>query len=531
MLRFLVAVLVCGFAFSARAQNLGHATVTGRLTAEGVRAVIELDRGVTRLSFSQADVDRREDIDVLTPGLAWSGEGDVIVAARAFRRVELLVRPAARERDAKYPAFFRVGAGGVLYPPALKPDAGWSTRLRITTTRGQIRLPAGAPNIDSSLYIGPSAYVTRGAAADLIASPDTPAALREQITANLAVALHVYTTRLHAALPSRPIVVMAQAGDGRGFVGDVTPGPFVSLRFYGSTEDQTNDAYRVARFVAHEVFHFWNGSLVSNADGAPSWLHEGGADYAALLASMEAGALDDAGMREELGAALTRCRQGLQDEHDAAMNDLTFLSMNVRYPCGIVIQWAASLSAERGGGGGFFDVWAHMIAAAQARPSRTFTLADFYAGAGVDANAPPAPIRLITAERGAARWDQLPAALDAIGAEVSAEATPATRRVALIFHLLGQVCGNGDRGFYTEPNRIRLQTNSTCTLIADNSILTSVEGGDIVAPSQATYTAVQARCAARQEVRVVLDGDRAVAIPCRTELAPAPHAYVVNRWR
>lgn len=531
MMRWLLALLFCGVAFSASAQNVGQATVTARLAPNGVHAVIQLNRAVTRLAFSEADVERKEDIAVLTAGLAWSSDGDAIVSEQPFRRVELLVKPAARERDAKYPAFFHVGEGGVLYGPALKPDESWRTRLRVNTARGETRLPAGPPNIDSSLYIGPAAYVTRGAEGDLIASPDTPPALREQITTSLATALRVYGTQLHTDLPTRPIVVMAQGGEGQGFVGDVTPGPFVSLRFYGPAENQVNDAYRVTRFVSHEVFHFWNGSLVSNAEGTPSWLHEGGADFAALLASSEAGALDDAGMRQELGSALSRCKQGLQNENDVALNDLAFLSMHVRYPCGIVIQWAASLSAGRAGRGGFFDIWAHMIAAAQARPGRRFTLADFYQGAGADAAAPPAPIRLLTAEHGAARWDQLTAALEDLGADISAQATPDTRRAALIFHLLAQVCGAGDRGFYTEPGRIRLQTNSTCTLVADNSILTSVEGGDVVAPSEATYAAVQARCAARQDVRIVLDGARPVSLPCRTDLAPAPQAYVVNRWR
>lgn len=531
MLRWLLALLFCGVAFTASAERVGQAAVTAQLSPEGVRATIVLDHAVTRLAFSQADVVRSEDIAILTPGLAWSTEGDAIAATQAFRRVELLVRPAARERDAKYPAFFRVGAGGVFYGPALKADANWRTRLRVITGRGETRLPAGVPNIDSSLYIGPAAYVTHGAEADLIASPDTPAALRERVTTSLATAMRVYSTRLHATLPTRPIVVMTQAGAGEGFVGDVTPGPFVSLRFYGPAEQQLSNAYRVSRFVSHEVFHFWNGSLVSNAEGAPSWLHEGGADYATLLANMESGALDDAGMRNELGDALTHCRRGLEHEHDVGMNDIAFLSMDVRYPCGIVIQWAASLGAERAGHGGFFDIWAHIIAAARARPSHTFTLADFYAGAGFDASAPPPAIRLLTAEHGPARWPQLIDALKGLGADIGAASTSDTRREAVIFHLLRQVCTSGPFGFYNESTGIRLNANSTCTLLAENDVLTSIEGASLPSVSEATFATVQARCAARQDVRIVLDGARPVSIPCHADLPPAREAYVVNRWR
>jgi hypothetical protein len=326
-------------------------------------------------------------------------------------------------------------------------------------------------------------------------------------------------------------VVITQAGPGEGFVGDVTPGPFVSLRFYGSPEEQLSNSYRVTRFVSHEVFHFWNGSLVTNADGTPSWLHEGGADYAALLVGLDSGALDEAGMRGELGDALTHCRQGLEHEHDAGMNDIAFLSMNVRYPCGIVIQWAAALEAQRAAHGGFFDIWAHMISAARARRQHTFTLADFYEGAGFDANAPPAAIRLLTVEHGAARWPQLTAALEALGADINSASTSDTRREAVIFHLLRQVCTSGPFGFYNEATGIRLNANSTCTLLAENDVLTSIEGANLPAVSEATFAAVQTRCAARQEVRIVLNVNRPVSIPCRADLPAAREAYVINRWR
>jgi hypothetical protein len=529
----MAAILICGATLATGAgRPSGRATVAVHLVPEGVRAVIRLDRAVTRLALDDGDVERMEDVDVLTPGVTWSNDGAALVAEQSFRRVDVLVKPAARERDAKYPAFFRVGTGGVLYGPALKPGDDWRTRLTVTTAHGQIRLPAGTPNIDSSLYIGPAAYVTHGEDAELIVSPDTPTLLRERVTGILATALRTYSTHLGVPLSTRPIAVLAQGGGGLGFRGDVTPGPFMALRFYGPSRQQTSEASAsdVTRFVMHEVFHFWNGSLVHNAADAPAWLHEGGAEYAALLASMEAGALDDAGMRDELATALTRCRRALENAGDVGLNDLQELSSDVRYPCGVVIQWATSLGAERAGHGGFFRIWAHMIVAAQARTSRTFTLGDFYAGAGIDPAAPPEPIRLLTVAHGPNRWGKLEAALRALDVELGTAPNPATRRATLIQHLLGQICRSGSRGFYTEPNRIRLQTNPTCTLIPDNSILDRVEGGDVMAMDEKTYDTVRARCAAKEDVHIELDGNRDVAIPCRRDLPPPRDAYLVTRW-
>jgi hypothetical protein len=532
MLRWILALFSCGVAAAGQPGRPVHEmTVSARLTPEGVHAAIQLDHPVASLAFSTAAVDRQRDMTILTPGLEWS-EGDLIVANRPFRRFEILVRPASRELDAKYPAFFRVGTGGVLYGPSLKAGDGWRTRLRIRTARGEIHAPDGPRNIDGSVFIGPAAYVVRGSEADFITSPDTPALLRARVTEYFSVAMRTYTTGLRVSLDSRPIVVMAQGGTGEGFVGDVTPGPFVSLRFYGSSQEQVSDsiASRLTRFIAHEIFHFWNGSLAHNQDGGTSsWLHEGGADFAALLASRDAGKLQDEELRNELASALTRCRRELEDNGDVGMNAMSFLPAGVRYPCGIVIQWAASLEVARAGRGDFFDLWSRMIATARTRTDRAYKLSDFYTSIG-SGNLPPQAVRLLTVERGPARWNELKSHLESLGVVMDLQPTPESRRDGIVFHLLGQICKSGRRGFYREPDRIRLQTNETCTLIPDNSILSSVEGQDISALDDSAYEAVRNRCAERDVVRIVLDGERGVAVPCSQDLAPARAAYSIDRW-
>ena len=535
MLRQLVFLAV-GMASSAMAQSPPHlATVSVRLNPAGAQAVVQLDQAVTRFTFEDADVEREPDIDILTPGLKWTHGGHAIEAAQPFTRFEIQIKPATRERDAKYPAYFRVGQGGVLYAPGLKAGEGWRTQLNVTTAKGETRLPAGPPNFESSIYIGPVTYLSRVADVDLVTSPDTPALLRERLTAILAATLRTYTTALRTRLDTRPIIVMTQnGGQGLGFRGDVTGGPVLQMRVYGSPAQQTDESatYALTSFIAHEVFHFWNGSLVHNQQGGnASWLHEGGADYAALLVSLEAGALDDSGMRAELASALTRCRQALQDNKDVGMNELTFLDARVRYPCGLTIQWAAAMAAARAGRGGFYDVWSRMITTAKARADHRYTLRDFYESAGSAEGTPPEVVRLLTVEQGPARWTKLESALNELGADIARAPTPETRRDGLVFHLLAQVCKSGSRGFYREPGRIRLESNETCTLLTNGSILTSVEGGEVFATNEATYAAVQSKCAARKEVQVVLDGERNVAVPCLADLGPARDAYVVNRWR
>jgi hypothetical protein len=113
---------------------------------------------------------------------------------------------------------------------------------------------------------------------------------------------------------------------------------------------------------------------------------------------------------------------------------------------------------------------------------------------------------------------------------VDLKPTPESRRDGIVLHLLDQVCKSGRRGFFRELDRIRLQTNETCPLIPDNSILSSVEGQDISALDDFAYEAVRKRCAERDVVGIVLDGERSVAVPCSQDLAPARAAYSIDRW-
>lgn len=522
---------VLGASIQALASD---AAVTVRLTTDGARVTYSLDRRVSSFEFNKASVDRKAEIEILTPAITWTDDGAAVQSARPFKTFELLLRPASRDRDAQYPVLVRVGKGALIYGPALAGSSGWQTRLRVVPSKGDRVMPTGRLSSARAFFTGPATYVFHTQHADYIAPPEMPSRLRDRVEGILGTSLMTYAKQLRVDLDARPIVVLAYDGNGNGFTGDVSPGPLVSLRFHSPVQEQLTDAAtsRLTRFVAHEAFHFWNGHLANSEESArAAWLHEGGADYASLLVSTEMGQLDDEGMQRELSTALTNCRRALERQGDVGMDALQFLSRNVRYPCGMIIHWAADLEAKRAGRGGFYDVWAKMIASAGRRKSRTYTVGDFYEAVGREGGEPFPVARRLTAEQGPARWSAVESDLESLGAAIQSGPTPETRREGVILHLLAQVCTSGQRGFYTEPGGIRLQANATCTLIADNSVLTSVEGDDPAALAEATYATVQARCAARESVRVVLDSTRDVAIPCHQDLEPARVAYSVSRWR
>jgi hypothetical protein len=380
------------------------------------------------------------------------------------------------------------------------------------------------------VFIGPASHITQTEGAVIVAPPDAPRELHDAAAGEMRAAMRFYTQALGVSLPTEPVLVIAGGGEGQGQVGDVTPGPFVSMRFYGSAWGPPTPESRamLARFVSHEAFHFWNGSLAHHAQDAPTWLHEGGADYAALLSAHNTGALDEAGVRAALGEALTRCRDGLRQRGDVGMNSIDFLPQQIRYPCGIVIQWAADLSMHRANGD-VLDVWARMIAASQSREGNTYSLTDFTAAPGMSDAA--SVIALLTEQSGAARWSALTTALQGLGAEISSAPTPDTRRVAVLFHLLLQNCpGAENYGFYTDGGRVRLDTVAQCGALS-NVVLDSIEGGDPFAPSAETYTRVQAACAANRPVVLTLQSGQRIDAQCTRPLDDAPTAYAVSRWR
>src|SRR5262249_2074749 len=153
------------FAVPASAQHLSTATVSVALQADGVHAHYVLDHEVTRFAFAQADAVREEDMVVLTPGLTLGH--DAISASKPFRRFDGLVKPFVRERDAKYPGFFRVGEGGVLYGRILRAEPSWRTTLTIDTAHGHTFRPTTI-DLDGSIYIGPTAYIAAETHGDII---------------------------------------------------------------------------------------------------------------------------------------------------------------------------------------------------------------------------------------------------------------------------------------------------------------------------------------------------------------------------
>ena len=152
------------------------------------------------------------------------------------------------------------------------------------------------------------------------------------------------------------------------FHGDVTDNQVIFLRFHGPKWDEPDPraGSRVATFVRHEAFHLWN--RVQEPD-APPWLHEGGAEYAAIVAAVDGGRLtQDQGM-EQVAYYVGRCRAALGAEPIAELP----AKGSAVYACGVTAQWLADLEARSvtDGDRNTFTLWQDLLTIADTRKAET----------------------------------------------------------------------------------------------------------------------------------------------------------------
>lgn len=526
-----VAALATGLATAALARD----RIDIQITPEpgGLRAAYSLSRPVEQLAFDQKAPTVRQD--------TWRPPDDMVLAdgvlrrkdGKRFQAFEVRITPDTAPRDRSYPALTRVGEGWQVYGPYFRlVDDKPLVVAHVTRPGGWVVAPAEAKDadriaLDGWTFVGPGGYVAKGPAT-LIASPHVEAALKARIgkAANGAAAL--YGRRLGVRLETPPTVIVTRVpAFGQGRQGDVSGG-VVSLRFFGPDKDTWESSGMVAKFVDHEVFHLWNNRLFASRDGEnEAWLHEGMAEYAALLAGREQGELTDAEVGRELTDRLNDCVAGLRPKGLASDPPKRGKAV---YDCGVMVQWSADLVARSASGGrrDVFDIWRDLFMASRAR-DLTYDARDFLARAGQSAS-PEDPLRLLMEPDVDNRWDRLTAALNARGARIVGTRSAAVERQNLLFHLEGLVC-TGGFGFYGDnPSALKLDTGDRCGPLNGDPLIDAVAGHDVVADALAARDAAVEICAAKSDVVFTYRGKLVATIACKTPLPPRPLAWTVEAW-
>ena len=500
---------------------------------DGVEADFTLAAPVAKLALAHpAEAVRADTWRLLDPGLLLMGGVVSRADGKPLRRFAVKITPDTAPRDRSYPGLTPVGRGWQLYGPYLELEGRpVSLRAAPPLPRGWVLAPDpdGKRDPDGYVYLGPAAYATRDDI-PMIVGPDVSASLKGVIETDAEQAAGAYRRRLGLELPRKPILIVARVprvSRSYGWEGDVANGPVVSLRFFGETGwDEPDAAARadIARFVYHEFFHLWNARVARSTQGdtAP-WLHEGMAEYAALLAALDDGLIDDAAMRKELTFHLNGCARILQGRGLKAGGPRQGYAV---YDCGVLAEWMADLDARARGQADVFQVWRRLFAADKSG-RRDYDVAAFLkAATGPE---PDDPLVLLAEPRGPDGWERIAAALTARGAALEKTQAPDVQRAAMMMHLLGQAC-IGNRGFRTTSSGLALDTGDRCGLLNGDPVVDTVAGVDVMRDPTAAFDAVSGLCARGGEVALAGQGKSVGAVVCRAPL-PATAAWAVAKWR
>lgn len=495
-----VALICTAVAPSALAQSEPVVRAVASVADDGVVLRYALPRPTTEVAFADKGAPRGR-WSVTTPGLTLTD--GVISGPTPFQSFELKLLPDAEELDRTYISLTRAGEGRVLYGPALMIE-GVRTDLSFDLTPGQAALPL-QNSIGGYAYVGPSEAIEAGPAADVVVGANVPADLAAPARRAFFDALAFYERELGRGLPFRPAVIVSVDSPGPAtFRGDVTDTGVISVRFYGDLWRESADD--VPPFLWHEAFHLWNGHAViaRDADEAP-WLHEGAADYAALIGAVTSGDLSEDQARERLMRRVNGCRSVLGAR---PLDPSRLRSGGAPYDCGVLFQWLADLDL-RAKGSDILDLWRDLLATGA--DNAGYGVADFRARLPADS----AVLRLLD-RPGEGRWADVRRRLSERGVTLINRPGDRDLRNAALFHVLSQAC-TGGYGFSRAAEGLILDEGS-CGALSGAPTVVRVEGADLSSDGRVVFDAIKARCDAGQPVRVSTLDRRDLETPCARPL-------------
>lgn len=485
------------------------AAVTLSRTDVGLRAVLRPTSPTASLAFADSGSIRRDAWSASDPQTIF--EGTQLRATGVRDAFELELPADAEEFDRVYPSVTRVGPASVLYGPALVAEEVPSASV-VQTTGNDVVLPSEARLEEGYVFVGETGLVEPRDGYTLVGGAAVAPWIAKTVSSAAEAAFPLFAS-MFGPLPGAPIVTVTQDSPGpMGFHGDVTENGFVFLRFHGQVWDAFDPraAARISTFVRHEAFHLWNRNV---APGTPPWLHEGGAEYAAVVAAVVGGVLSEADALEQVSYRAARCRAALGEQ---AMSELGGGGSAV-YDCGVTVQWLADLGRRTSSGGEehVFTLWASLLSQA---PETGYTLASFRELAG------PLAGRFLDG----AGWEALGAELAGLGVEVETTPDPDEDRSRLLNHLMSSSCGSGRFGFWQEDGFVRLDTAQGCGVLSNKPELTAVESHLLGPDASQAMVAAIVRCEAGKPVRATSRDGSTLEIPCETPPSRVPGFRVLR---
>ncbi len=503
--------------------------ITLHFNPDGIRATYVIAEPIIGLDLDGEAGDIRVDSwRSGSPGVVLSATG--VAADVPIQRFDILVSPDTRQRDRIYPSLTPIGDGWLIFGPYLKPQ-GDKQHISISADLPQGWIAAGRRDASGALmwdgwiYAGPVEYVSTDAAGiGIVAPPAMPSWLKSEVFESANGAAGFYERRLGVKLPFTPTIVMSHHPEAQGVLrGDTTDGAMMSVRFFGAQWAERVDAaaVAVAEFLAHEVFHFWNGELAESAENSERpWVHEGGATYAALLAARKRGVMDERAFLAAMNRHLSRCQTALSGDKDLETQGPK--GGQAAYSCGALLQWTLDIGVRQASSDRLdvLSVWASVFAESLAG-ERFYTTDSLLRASG--ANATKAA-EVLLRSTGPTRWADLTAAANAYGAEMRWDRSAEVDRSQAILHLLNQYCEpDKPRGFATYPgDRIVLDAQAHCgQMYAPKADVDAIAGFHVIHQPTALNDRVREICAADGVVTFSFKGQPVLAPQCKAPMPPS----------
>ena len=515
-------------------EKIGSAELFVSLVGDDIIVTITLSRPVTTLRLDQADVIRDDALRLKTPGLTFAN--DVISSQMPFTRATFRLIEDLSDRDAKYPPYYRIGQGRLIYSKAIYPDqTQWNIKLAPLSLPNQWvrwpqeQLPQGY------LFIGPAAMIEDHAGARFVfdenVTEEGRAAVRDMVTKSVAFLAEIFGS----SPPATPFIATSLISAERDSnVGDVTSSAMVALRFFGSARDPSaRDALASTRaLILHEGVHFWNAGVARFAPTAPQWLHEGGAEYIAALGSYRLGWNKREDLEQRIGDWFDRCATSLSYSNEPALDDLEFLNASLRYSCGPLLHTLIELYlAENNADRTITDVWRETVRQAAASDGE-YDLTEFMAAVGDHALLRRPALEAILTTSGGERWELVREEMNRLGVQVERHSSPSLRAQSALMHMIKAQCtdlrpGQG-YGFYAAEESYRLDTPEGCGVLSGSPVVKTLEGRLIVHLSTADYSHFQDLCARGHLINFGLTDETVIAVPCTRHLPDAATQPIVT---
>ena len=517
---------------------------------QAIRLTYTVPAGVEALDLWQRDDAARlvwRDMLTSVDGCARAEDGRLRFKP-GCRQGRFTIRPASLNRDATYEAAQPMGGQGVLlhttFYLATAPGHALQWRWvppiqgtlihdgRVFRGPDRVRVSAGAVTAARSrpetseaeealwahrhVYLG-NARMLPLPGGVLVRDAPLDAAREQAILDTLTGSL----TRLRQAYgqgPQGPVAVLPVTEDRPGWHGDTDAHRMMRLQL-DRDPVRAGSLLNLQQFVAHEAAHWWNAG-VFHSDSGRAWLHEGHAEWVALLLTHQAGLRSARDVQENLERAVGQC-QTIRDETPAASLPPGRGAGMEAYECGLALWSLAHLKRAEAG-----DDPLRRLADAHRLSPGLLTEARFADWADHGATGPIHTLLLDERQGFRSGFVQAWSAYADLRWARRSEELSAGQRMQqggeLMARLMRGDC-QGQIGFWTLQDSFKLDHVPACARLKGGQEVTEIAGTrPLEAPLEA-WAAVNAACAAKDAaLPLTLRTGEVVNLACPAQPFPTP---------